>query len=122
MVKGLHKLFKAVVNYILQILPILGESGSKVFYFIPDPRKFAEVTRLSEDIKKPWLKSALKQIKNLINDQDSIVQQPEKGEPVTPCMAVYKAKIHSDGRLDKPKFIVVVIGDLQNKELVGDTW
>ena len=60
MVKGLHKLFKAVVNYILQILPILGESGSKVFYFIPDPRKFAEVTRLSEDIKKPWLKSALK--------------------------------------------------------------
>ena len=34
----------------------------------------------------------------------------------------YKAKIHSDGRLDKPKFIVVVIGDLQNKELVGDTW
>ena len=26
--KGLHKVFKAVVNDILQVLPILGESGS----------------------------------------------------------------------------------------------
>ena len=35
MVKGLHKVFKAVVNDILQYLPILGESGSEVSYFIP---------------------------------------------------------------------------------------
>ena len=26
------------------------------FFFVPEPRNFAEVTRLSEDIKKPWLK------------------------------------------------------------------
>ena len=45
--KGSHKVFKAVVNYILQSLPILGESGSEISYFIPEPRKFAEVTRLS---------------------------------------------------------------------------
>ena len=44
--KGLHKLFKAVVNDILQALPILGKSSSEVFYFIPEPRNFAEVTRL----------------------------------------------------------------------------
>ena len=42
--KGLHKVFKAVENEILQALPILGESGSEVSYFIPEPRKFAEVT------------------------------------------------------------------------------
>ena len=35
--KGLHKLFKAVVNKISQVLPILGESGSEVSYFIPEP-------------------------------------------------------------------------------------
>ena len=58
--KGLHKLFKSVVNDILQALSILGESGSEVSYFIPDPRNFAEVTRLSEDINKPWLKANLK--------------------------------------------------------------
>ena len=35
---------------------------------------------------------------------------------------VYKAKIQSDGSLDKSKLRIVVRGDLQNKEMVGDTW
>ena len=43
-----------------QYLPILVESGSEVSYLIPEPRKFAEVTRLSEDINKPCLKATLK--------------------------------------------------------------
>ena len=37
-------------------------------------------------------------------------------------MDVYKAKIQSDGSLDKFKLRIVVIGDMQNKEMVGDTW
>ena len=37
-------------------------------------------------------------------------------------MNVYKAKIQSDGSLDELKLRVVVRGDLQNKEMVGDTW
>ena len=41
---------------------------------------------------------------------------------MTPCMDVYKEKIQSDGSLDELKLIIVVIGDLQNKELVGDNW
>ena len=53
---GLHKVFKAVVKYISRYLPIFGESGSDVSYFIPDPRNFAEVTRFSDDINKPRLK------------------------------------------------------------------
>ena len=43
-------------------------------------------------------------------------------EPVTPCIDVYKAKIQSDGSLDRLKLRIVVRGYLQNKELVGDTW
>ena len=62
------------------------------------------------------------EIKNLINNQNFIVHEPEKGEPVTPCMDVYKAKIQSDGSLDKLKLRILVRGDLKNKELVGDTW
>ena len=46
----------------------------------------------------------------------------EKGDPVTPCMDVYKSKIQSDGSLDKLKLIIVVGGDLQNKEIIGYTW
>ena len=37
-------------------------------------------------------------------------------------MDVYKGKIQSDGIIDKFKFRIVVRGDLQNKELVGDAW
>ena len=37
-------------------------------------------------------------------------------------MDVYKANIQSDGSLDKLKLRIVVRGDLQNKEMVGDTW
>ena len=37
-------------------------------------------------------------------------------------MDVYKAKIKSDGSLDKLKLRIVVRGDLRNKEMVGDTW
>ena len=37
-------------------------------------------------------------------------------------MDVYKAKIQSDGSLDKSKLRILVRGYLQNKELVGDTW
>ena len=37
-------------------------------------------------------------------------------------MDVYKTKIQSDGSLDKLKSRIVVRGDLQNKEMVGDTW
>ena len=37
-------------------------------------------------------------------------------------MDVYKANIQSDGSLDKLKLRIVVRGDLQDKEMVGDTW
>ena len=70
--KGLHKVFKTVVKEILQDLPILGESGSEVSYFIPEPRNFSKFTKLSDGIKKPWLKTAPKEIKNLINNQTLI--------------------------------------------------
>ena len=37
-------------------------------------------------------------------------------------MDVYKAKIQSDGSLDKLNLRILVRGYLQNKFLVGDTW
>ena len=51
------------------------------------------MTRLSEDIKKPWLKEDLKDINNLINNKDFLVQDLGMGDPVNPCMDIYKAKI-----------------------------
>ena len=112
MVKGLHKVFKTVVNEHFQVLPILGESGSEVSYFIPYTRNYSEVTRLLDYIKTPWLKATLKEIKNIIINQTILVQDPDKVEPVTPCMDVYEAIIQSDGSLDNLKLRIVVRGDL----------
>ena len=53
----------------------------------------------------------MKDIKNIINNKTFLVQDPEKGEPVTPCMDIYKGKIQSDGSLEKLKFRIVVRGD-----------
>ena len=80
------------------------------------------MTRLSEDNKKSWIKETLKEIKNLINNHTFLVQETEKVETVTPCMDFYKSKIKPDGSLDRLNFRIVVIGDLQNKKLVGYTW
>ena len=45
--KGLHKVFCAVVREISQELTPLGESGSEISHFIPEPRNFIEVKKLS---------------------------------------------------------------------------
>ena len=60
--KGLHKVYNTVVKDISQDLPPLGGSGSEDSYFIPEPRNFFEVTRLSYYIKKPWLNATQKKI------------------------------------------------------------
>ena len=76
---------------ILQVLPTSGESGSEVSYFILDPRNVLIVTRLSDDTNNPWIKETLKEIIDIFNNQTFLVQHPENGDPLTPCMDVYKA-------------------------------
>ena len=119
--KGLHKLFSTVVKDISQELTPLVESGSEFSHFIQGPRNFPEVTKLSEKILKTWLKATLKEIKNLMKNQTFLIEDQNEGEPVTPCMDVYKAKIQYDGSIDKLKLRFLVGEDLQNKELVRDT-
>ena len=99
--KGLHKVFITVVKDISQELTPLDESGSEFSYFVPDPRKSAEVAKFSDDIKKPWLKATQTGIKNLINNQTFLVEDPKKGKPVTSLMDNYQGNIQSDGSLFK---------------------
>ena len=86
--KGLHRVFSTIVLEISQELNNFGETGSEVSHFIPQPRNFAEVPRLAENIRKTWLKATLKEIKNLINNQTFMIEDPKHDEPVTPCMDV----------------------------------
>ena len=41
--KSLYKLFSMIVKAILQKMATLGESGTEVSHFIPEPRNFIEV-------------------------------------------------------------------------------
>ena len=90
----------------------MGESGSEVSHFVPEPRTFSEVTRLPADVKKDWLKATLKEIKTLINNQNFIIYDTYNCYPVTPCMNSYKANIQYDGIIEKLNLRIVVIGDL----------
>ena len=72
--KGLHRVFSTKVKEISQELTTFGESGSDVSHFISEPRNFAEVTKLAENIRKPWLKATLKEIENLINNQTFMIE------------------------------------------------
>ena len=49
------------------------------------------------------------------------MDDPDKGEPVTPCMDVYRPKIQSSGSLDRLKLRIVVRGNFQNKEMIEYT-
>ena len=82
--KRLTQVFSTDVKEISQELTALGESGSKVSHFIQEPRNFAQVTKLSENNRKPWLKATLKEVKNLINNQTFLIEDQNEGEPVTP--------------------------------------
>ena len=66
----------------------------------------------SNDINKPRLKTTLNEIKNIFKNCHFLVQKPEKGEPMTPWMGVYKAKIQSDGSLENINLRIVVRVDL----------
>ena len=76
----------------------------------------------SDNMRKPCLKETLKEINNIISNQNFLIEDLEKDDPVTSCMDIYKAKIQYDGSLDKIKLRIVVREDMQNRELVGDTW
>ena len=55
--KFLHKVFSTIVKDISQELATLGKYGSKVYHFIPEPRNFAEVKKLSEELENlDWKK------------------------------------------------------------------
>ena len=82
--KGLHKVFSTIVKEIWQELVTLEEYGSVVSHFIIEPRNFAEVKKLSENIRIPWLKSIIKEIKNLISNQTFLIEDQKEGELVTP--------------------------------------
>ena len=61
-------------------------------HFITEHRNFVEVTRLPADVKNDLLKETSKDIKILINRQNFLMDDPNKGELVKICMDIYIVK------------------------------
>ena len=60
----------------------------KSVHFIPKLRNFTEVSRLPEEVKNAWLKSTLKYIKNLINNNTFMMDGTRKIDQVAPFLDV----------------------------------
>ena len=113
MIRGLHKVFKAIVNKLKNSLPTLWESGSKVSHFIPEPRNFAELTRLPVDIKKGLVEINFERYQRLNQQSDFSNGWPIEGRSSDTMDVCLQGKIESDGILDTLNLIIVVRGDFQ---------
>jgi hypothetical protein len=91
--------------------------------YIPEPRDEWALIKMNEGkIKHEWIQKSILEVKGLIKENTfSLDYMPEENEKVTPTKFVFKAKIKSDGNLDKCKARLVVRGDLQS-QIPGDQW
>jgi len=91
--------------------------------FIPEPSNEYALVKMPEGkIKHEWIQKCIVEIRVLIKENTfSLDHLPEEDEKVTPTKMTFKAKINSDGSLDKCKARLVVRGDLQ-AEIPGDGW
>ena len=91
--------------------------------FIPEPSNEYALIKMPEGkIKHEWIQKTILEVRGLIKENTfSLDHLPEENERVTPTKVTYKAKINSDGSLNKCKARLVVRGDLQ-AEIPGDQW
>jgi hypothetical protein len=86
--------------------------------YLPGPQSFKAVLNLDRNIRLAWLHAIWLEIKNLIDNKAFILGiKPNKGELVTPCKLVMKAKQTATGLLEKLKARIVACGDYQKRRM-----
>ena len=58
----------------------------------------------------------------LVDSGTFVADTLQSNEISTPVMETFKVKVKSDGSLDKLKMLLVVRGDLQDKNITEDKW
>jgi hypothetical protein len=87
--------------------------------FIPEPINEFALIRMNEGkIKHEWIQKSILEVQCLVKENTfSLDHTPNEGEKITPTKFVYKAKIKSDGTLDKCKARLVVRRIYKQKSL-----
>ena len=91
--------------------------------YLPEPKSLEAIKRLPDKIKEGWVKAIRKELKGVIEENETFRRGEELqlGDEIIPAMIIFKAKVTSRGYLDKLKARLVARGDLQQRDEDPDT-
>ena len=99
------------------------EEGLNPADFLPAPEHWKAILKLPINTQPPWIRSMLRELKLLIKEKICFKKElPGPDDPIIPVTAKFRAKIKSDGTIDKLKARICLRGDKQAEMADFDTW
>jgi hypothetical protein len=82
---------------------------------LPAPENWKQVLKLPPHIKRLWILSFVKELKELIKKDTVIHDTPNDDDPIIPVTAKQRVKLNSDGSVEKLKTRIALRGDLMRE-------
>ncbi|MGH7954813.1 MAG: reverse transcriptase domain-containing protein [Gloeomargaritales cyanobacterium] len=117
-----EEVFASVIKEKIDSLSGAGDDPSN---YTPEPISVSQVLKLTGVARDRWLAATKSEFTSVIQnntfDLKGVIKPTEK---VIPLKVVYKAKMRSDGKLDKLKARIVVRGDIHKRQttIPEDPW
>jgi Reverse transcriptase (RNA-dependent DNA polymerase) len=90
---------------------------------IPTPENWRQILSYPPHIKTLWIKSFVKELKELIKKDTVVHETPNIDDPIIPVTAKYRVKLTADGLVDKLKTRIALRGDMMRETMfTPDTW
>ena len=118
--KGLHKIFRSIIKKLNDTLYTFGELGSEVSHFIPET--IFRSHKITRRCQKGLAKRNFERYQKFNQQPDISNGWPREGVSIDTMYECQKEKIKFYGSIEESKLIIVVRGDLQNKEMIGYIW
>jgi hypothetical protein len=90
---------------------------------LPTPDNWRQILSYPPHIKTLWIKSFVKEMKELIKKETVTHETPSKDDPIIPVTVKYRVKITSEGLVEKLKTRIALRGDMMKETMfTPDTW
>jgi hypothetical protein len=90
---------------------------------LPTPDNWKQILSYPPHIKTLWIKSFVKELKELIKKETVTHETPNKDDPFIPVTVKYRVKITSEGLVEKLKTPIALRGDMMKETMfTPDTW